>query len=198
MTSRQYLWGGLGCFLLAVIVAVTWLATKPEPRQPEPPKVAAVPARRIEPRPSAPPAPPPRVSTTHAVDPRAIDPEIQRLADDLANKKESPARDVEIVDEFVSLYRRAFQANPIGDNADVTATLTGANPRKGVLFPANSPMIVRGQLVDRWGTPYWFHPSSSTKMEIRSAGPDKQLFTADDIVMNPGPESFGPRMAGTQ
>ena len=52
-------------------------------------------------------------------------------------------------------------------------------------------MIVKGQLVDRWGTAYWFHPNSSYQMEIRSAGPDKNLFTADDVVKNPGPDNMG-------
>jgi len=28
-------------------------------------------------------------------------------------------------------------------------------------------------------------------MEIRSAGPDKQLFTDDDIVQNPSPAGLG-------
>ena len=121
-------------------------------------------------------------------DPRFIDPGIQQLADDLASKEQSPARDLEIVNEFITLYSRAFQGNPIGLNEDITAVLTGHNPRKGVLFPPANPMVVNGQLVDRWGTPYWFHPYTSTQMEIRSAGPDKNLFTPDDIVLNAGPD----------
>ena len=84
-------------------------------------------------------------------------------------------RDLEIVNEFITLYSKAFQGNPIGLNEDITSVLTGNNYTKGILFPPNSPMIVRGQLVDRWGTPYWFHPSSASQMEIRSAGPDKDL-----------------------
>ena len=37
--------------------------------------------------------------------------------------------------------------------------------------------------VDPWGTPYFFHQLSSTEMEIRSAGPDKRLWTDDDVVV---------------
>ena len=39
-----------------------------------------------------------------------------------------------------------------------------------------------GELVDRWGTPYFFHSVSAEKMEIVSAGPDKELWTDDDVV----------------
>jgi hypothetical protein len=40
----------------------------------------------------------------------------------------------------------------------------------------------RGELIDRFGTPYDFHPVSSELLEIRSAGPDKILETADDVA----------------
>ena len=136
-------------------------------------------------------SPPAHLPTPSTPDPRAIDPDIQRLADDLASKEQTPMRDLEIVNEFITLYSKAFQGNPIGLNEDITSVLTGNNYTKGILFPPNSPMIVRGQLVDRWGTPYWFHPSSASQMEIRSAGPDKDLFSGDDIVINPGPDRTG-------
>jgi len=36
--------------------------------------------------------------------------------------------------------------------------------------------------VDPWGTPYFFHQLSGKEMEIHSAGPDKMMWTADDLV----------------
>lgn len=140
-----------------------------------------------------PPSPAVKLSMAPPViaNPNAIDPDIQRLADQLANKEQTPMRDLEIINDFVKLYSKAFGSNPIGMNEDITAVLTGHNYTKGVLFPPNSPMIVKGQLVDRWGTPYWFHPNSGTQMEIRSAGEDKNLFTPDDVIINPGPDSIG-------
>jgi hypothetical protein len=39
-----------------------------------------------------------------------------------------------------------------------------------------------GELVDPWGTPYFFHQLSGTDMEIRSAGPDKTMWTDDDLM----------------
>ena len=40
-----------------------------------------------------------------------------------------------------------------------------------------------GELVDPWGTPYFFHQLSATEMEIHSAGPDKVMWTRDDLVI---------------
>ena len=38
-------------------------------------------------------------------------------------------------------------------------------------------------ILDRWGAPYFFHQLSKNEMEIRSAGPDKAMWTNDDVVM---------------
>lgn len=187
--SRLPLLVCLTFIVCAVAVLLTWWLNAPTIEYkplPELTKAAAPVAKAPKPAPSL--TLPPQAKP----DPRAIDPDIQRLADDLAGKEQSPMRDLEIVNEFIILYSKAFPGgNPIGMNEDITAVLTGHNYTKGILFPPNSPMIVRGQLVDRWGTPYWFHPNSATQMEIRSAGPDKDLFNADDIVINPGPERIG-------
>ncbi len=184
---RLYVYGVLAALVCAIIITAFLMWPVPPPA---PPPVKAPVVTRITPKPAAPSFVPPPAAPPNAVrDPRAIDPVIQGLADELASKEQTPARDLEIVNEFISIYSRAFQGNPIGMNEDITAVLTGHNPRKGVLFPPNNPMIVNGQLVDHWGTPYWFHPSSSTRMEIRSAGPDKNLFTADDVVINPSADS---------
>lgn len=116
-----------------------------------------------------------------------VDPYHQQMADQLNAPDSTPQRDTEIIREFLNLYGKAYHSgNPVGLNEDITAALTGtANPQAmGQLFPRSSPAIRNGQLVDRWGTPYWFHPESATKMEIRSAGPDKEMFTPDDIILN--------------
>jgi len=40
-------------------------------------------------------------------------------------------------------------------------------------------------LIDRWGTPYFFHVLSNTGMEIRSAGQDGEFYTEDDAISSP-------------
>ena len=81
-------------------------------------------------------------------------------------------------------YGQRFGGNPIGTNAEITKALAGANPKR-VKFLGNDGNRINesGELVDRWGTAYFFHQLSGTQMEIRSAGPDKTMWTADDLVM---------------
>ena len=65
------------------------------------------------------------------------------------------------------------------------AKLAGNNKRKlAVLLPNHPSLNQEGELLDRWGTPYWFHPVSRDLMEIVSAGPDKKLWTEDDVRIN--------------
>ncbi len=62
----------------------------------------------------------------------------------------------------------------------------GANPNGIIFLREENPSInAQGELCDRWGTPFFFHAESGTKMEIRSAGPDRQLWTDDDGVLKP-------------
>ena len=80
-------------------------------------------------------------------------------------------------------YRTLYHENPVGTNAEIMKAVMGGNPKQAQLGPPEGQsMSADGQLVDRWGTPYFFHQLSSDLMEIRSAGPDKTLWTSDDIV----------------
>ena len=134
---------------------------------------------------------PPAPGTQQPPPPVFIDPMHKEKADLLHNPGRTPQQDLEIVQEFLDLYGRAFGQNPIGENSDITAALTGENGQKGRVFPPGHRAIRDGQLVDRWGTSFWFHPNSGKQMEIRSAGPDKQMFTTDDLVLNPSPAGLG-------
>ena len=81
-------------------------------------------------------------------------------------------------------YGSMFGGNPVGNNAEITAQLNGKNPRHINFINADAGMRLNGngELVDPWGTPYFFHQLSATDMEIRSAGPDKTMWTDDDVV----------------
>ena len=101
---------------------------------------------------------------------------------------ENPEAHRQAVEQVLFFYRRAFGENPVGQNEDITAALLGANPQSLAFLPHGSAAIANGQLVDPWGTPYWFHPLSGQQMEIRSAGPDRELFTPDDVGEGGEPE----------
>ena len=177
----------LALLLILLISMVGWmykLVSMPELAQ-----LAAKKAKEAEakPMPDAPALP----SVTSRPAPIIIDPALEERANQLHAPDSSPERDLEIVAEFIQTYGKALGGNPIGDNADITAALTGTEGHKGRVFPPAHRSIRNGQLIDRWGVPYWFHPNSGNQMEIRSAGPDKQLFSPDDIVLNPSPSGLG-------
>jgi hypothetical protein len=67
---------------------------------------------------------------------------------------------------------------------EITKALQGDNPKQVNFIGEAEGFRVNGagELVDPWGTPFFFHQLSATEMEIRCAGPDKVLFTADDLV----------------
>lgn len=80
-------------------------------------------------------------------------------------------------------FGQRFGGNPVGTNAEIVKTLNGGNPQGVRYLPQeNVRLNDQGELIDTWGTPYFFHQLSAQKMEIRSAGPDKTLWTRDDII----------------
>ncbi len=85
----------------------------------------------------------------------------------------------------VRQYGEMFGGNPVGTNPEITAQLAGDNP-KHINFINPQPGLrtnEKGELIDPWGTPYFFHQISGTEMEIHSAGPDKSMWTDDDLVV---------------
>jgi hypothetical protein len=117
------------------------------------------------------------------------DPGRSPLADRLNAPDGSIDLDLAIVHKVLANYAQEFGSNPVGANREVTAQLSGRNPQRHAPLPADLPAISSaGELIDRWGTPFFFHALSAREMEIRSAGPDRELYTADDAVWTPGPK----------
>ena len=85
----------------------------------------------------------------------------------------------------VNRYGSMFGGNPVGTNPEITRALNGDNPKQVKFINADLGLRINGngELVDYWGTPFFFHQLSGTEMEIRSAGPDKVMWTADDLVI---------------
>lgn len=80
-------------------------------------------------------------------------------------------------------YHDLTGENPVGTNAEIMKTVMGGNPKNAQLGPPDGQTLNgNGELVDRWGTPYFFHQLSKDLMEIHSAGPDRRMGTGDDIV----------------
>jgi hypothetical protein len=98
------------------------------------------------------------------------------------------ARDLEVVQALFDAWRSNFprDGNPVGENAEITAALMGANSLGLALIPQGHRAVnARGELCDRWGTPFRFHQLSGSQMEVRSAGPDRRFATDDDALWTP-------------
>jgi hypothetical protein len=89
-----------------------------------------------------------------------------------------PATVLEQVRRIVTQYNVMFGENPVGTNEEITKALQGDNPKQ----IETNRISAHGELVDPWGTPLFFHQLSAKDMEIRSAGPDKIMWTSDDLV----------------
>ena len=97
----------------------------------------------------------------------------------------TPARELELVQlafsDYLSFVKEHYR-KPFGYHEELVAVLVGENPLRLAPVPPGHPRIDdQGRLTDHWGTPFDIHPLSSTAIEIRSAGPDKQMNTADDL-----------------
>lgn len=139
--------------------------------------------------PAATPAPPTRLSP--GPEPRRqlpAPPERSTLADALNAPETDIAADLRLVAGILETFRSNFlpTGNPTGTNAEITTALSGRNRLRLALIPSDHPAInPAGELCDRWGSPFFFHAESATRMDIRSAGPDRRMWSEDDVVFSP-------------
>ena len=112
-----------------------------------------------------------------------VDHPVIAAADGLLAADGTAAGDLEILVLIFTDFRKAFARNPVGENEEIAAALLGRNP-KGLRFlrPGHRALDAEGRLCDRFGTPLFFHAISSQRMEIRSAGPDREHGTSDDLT----------------
>lgn len=191
--------------LTALAIAAIWLAISRKPASdpvldaaterpvvaPKQPRVVSVqtpppetppPAPEPGPEPEPPKAvvPPPKAISVASSEVTPAGPELGELDSGL-----TPATVLENVRGVFRQYYLRFHENPVGDNAEITQALRGGNPKQANFLQEEDGMRTnaRGELVDNWGTPFFFHSISRSEMEIRSAGPDHKMWTNDDLVM---------------
>lgn len=67
-------------------------------------------------------------------------------------------------------------------NEDLSSFLLGKNSERTALVSKNSHIFdKKKRIIDRWGTPIHIHTISHNNFELRSGGPDRKLFTKDDV-----------------
>jgi hypothetical protein len=102
----------------------------------------------------------------------------------LGAQRDAALIEVNKVRHMISDYHTLMGENPVGTNAEIMQAVMGGNKHQAMLGPPEGQTLnAQGELVDQWGTPFFFHQLSADRMEIYSAGPDKIFGTADDIVV---------------
>ncbi len=116
-------------------------------------------------------------------DGRSIVTESAKAAAAMHNPDTDPQTDLEALESMFSLYRWAYKYVPEGgDNRELVSALLGDNPKNLVFLPAkHAKLNADGELLDRWGTPYFFHKISDQVIDVISAGPDRRLWSSDDL-----------------
>ncbi len=97
----------------------------------------------------------------------------------------SATEDRDALQEIVTSFLQSTPPGarpPLGPNEEFTRALSDPETMGGTAIPPDHPAIRDGELIDRWGTPWLFHQESSGAVGVRSAGPDRSLFTGDDIA----------------
>ena len=93
-------------------------------------------------------------------------------------------RELTHVQFMLRQFRDVLGENPIGNNAEIMGAVLGKNLKQAKIGPPEGQVLnENGELLDHWGTPYFFHAVSKTEMEVRSAGPDRRMWTGDDRTM---------------
>lgn len=194
MNRRRLLAATAGIAAFMAVLAMLWLARPGAPSPPSTPPIPSPPGTES----ASPPPPDIRHSSSDIREaPAAATPpktNARTRGSPLAAELNAPGfdaqHDVATLHSLLRQYQhllRGRQGYPIGNDSDLAHVLTGHNPMKLVVLPADHPALAaNGRLQDRWGTPYFIHPRGRGAFEIRSAGPDHKLFTADDLIQNPG------------
>lgn len=194
MHSRHALILGL---LIAGALAAGWWMSSPKPLAPMAARTAVLPSRgpvpsapaqparpMAAPSPPTPPAPTPAVVEVAPAAAPATKPVFAPATPPAAlDARKRYAEELEQVGLMLRDYRTLMKENPVGTNAEIMAALMGGNPKHARLGPpGGAGLNDQGELLDQWGTPYFFHQMSAQVMEIHSAGPDKKMWTSDDVV----------------
>lgn len=107
---------------------------------------------------------------------------------DYAKTNLPPQNDLTLMSHLMDNSRLLLKSaadRPLSANEDWADFLRGKNPARERFLPdQHIAFNSKGQLVDRWGTPLFFHAVGGGRFEIRSAGPDRKLWTDDDIHRN--------------
>ncbi|WP_395735997.1 hypothetical protein [Prosthecobacter sp.] len=109
----------------------------------------------------------------------------EEIVQGYASAKTTVQQDLTLVSRVLENFALLVKGDdplPLGANEEIAAALRGRNRMQMRFVAETSPIFnAKGQIVDRWGVPLYFHAISRDRLEIRSAGPDQVMWTADDV-----------------
>lgn len=159
----------LGGLLALVVLLVLW------GRRPA--------SRTADETPHAAPASPPALPQ-----PAPVLPLGDQLLESYAQPGQTPEQDLiamaHLMENYLLLTKEAAR-RPLSANEDWARVWRGADGSGERFLSDQHPALNdRGQVVDRWGIPLFFHAVGRGRFEVRSAGPDRMLWTEDDLHRN--------------
>lgn len=118
-----------------------------------------------------------------------VDSEFERRYPDPNGK---PVDDLRMLGDLLGrawLLVKNHDALPLADNRDFTLFLSGRNSHRVAWIRPGHPSVSKaGEILDRWGSPVFFHRESSLRTTLRSAGPDRTMWNDDDVIWLDGDE----------
>ena len=104
---------------------------------------------------------------------------------DYANTNFPPENDLTLMSRLMEnslLLLKSAANRPLSANEDWADMFRGRNGAREEFLPSRHIALnADGKLVDRWASPLFFHALGGGRYEIRSAGPDRKLWTSDDL-----------------
>lgn len=196
-------WKSIALGVLVLVVIGNWLATRPNTDSRAPSKAPDIESAK----PVELPATPVTAVPQSAASPEPVTPKPRSEESRAASRRDfgnplvtsdppstPPPRRAAIADpeaavdlDKISLMLRDYHTlageNPVGTNGEIMQAIMGGNPKGAQLGPPEGQSLnENGELIDRWGTPYFFHQLSKDLMEIHSAGPDRRMGNEDDLI----------------
>jgi hypothetical protein len=112
----------------------------------------------------------------------------EKILSGYADTNRPPENDLTLMSHLMenfTLLLKSAANRPLSANEDWAAALRGQNAAHERFLPdQHIAFNESGQIVDRWGTPLFFHSLGGGRYQLHSAGPDKELWTKDDIQRN--------------
>ncbi len=166
--------GGLW-FVVLILVGSAYFLLRSLDKPPAPVPETKAPSLSSSPESSVPPSPPPTDETAIGME----------ILQDYATERSDARHDLELMDRLLGSYRTLVKGDDplnFASNATIAESIRGKNPAHMAFLPERHRAFNEaGEIVDRWKTPLFFHVLSQDQIEIRSAGPDKQMWTDDDL-----------------